>query len=247
MSKSNIEQLTNHQYEFILGARIKSETKELKSQILFKKWGNGITNEFKKERLIKLIVGYSDKRAKKDIQNRNNGIKRLEKRIRTGKLTKDSINNRGYNKFLKIDGNATISLDLEKIKLDSKWDGLKGYITNSSLGPQMIIDQYMQLWQIEKAFRISKTDLKVRPVYHRKASRIESHLLIAFCSYKLYKELERQLIEKNTKLSPEKALDILKSIYGVKTILPASNKQVEIVMAKTKEQKELLSVFNIKF
>jgi transposase len=247
LSKNNIEQLTNNRYEFILGARCKSETKELKCQILSKKWGNGITHEFEKEKLIKLIVGYSDKRAKKDIQNRNNGIKRLEKRIRSGKLTKDSINNRGYNKFLKIDGNATISLDLEKIKDDSKWDGLKGYITNSSLNPQMIIDQYKQLWHIEKAFRISKTDLKVRPVYHRKASRIESHLLIAFCSYKLYKELERQLYEKQTSLSPEKALDILKSIYGVKTILPASNKQVEIVMAKTKEQKDLLSAFNIKF
>lgn len=247
LSKNNIEQLTNHQYEFILGARIKNEAKELKYQILSKKWGKGITHEFENERPIKLIVGYSDKRASKDAHNRNNGIKRLEKRITTGKLTKDSINNRGYNKFLKVDGNATISLDFEKVKDDSKWDGLKGYITNSSLNPQVIINQYKQLWHIEKAFRISKTDLKVRPVYHRKASRIESHLLIAFCSYKLYKELERQLNEKKTNLSPEKELDILKSVYGVKTILPASNKQVEIVMAKTKEQKELLSAFNIKF
>ena len=72
-------------------------------------------------------------------------------------------------------------------------------------------------------------------------------MLIAFCSYKLYKEFERQLNKKLTGLSPEKALDILKSIYGIKTILPVSNKTVEIVMAKTKEQKELLSAFNIEF
>ncbi len=148
---------------------------------------------------------------------------------------------------MKIEGNATISLDLEKITSDSKWDGLKGYITNASLNPQEVIDQYRQLWQIEKAFRISKTDLKVRPIYHRKASRIETHLLIAFCSYKLYKEFERQLVEKHTGLTPEKALDILKSIYGIKTILPVSNRTVEIVMANTKEQKELLSAFNINF
>ncbi len=192
-------------------------------------------------------MSYSEKRARKDTYNRDNGIKRLEKRIKSGKLTKDNINNRGYNKFLKIEGNATISLDLEKINNDSKWDGLKGYITNSSLNPQEVIDQYRQLWQIEKAFRISKTDLKVRPIYHRKANRIESHLIISFCSYKLYKELERQLIEKHTGLSPEKALDILKSIFGVKTILPVSNKTVEIVVANTKEQKELLSAFNIEF
>jgi len=247
LSKSNIDQLLNHGYEFILGARIKNETTELKTQILSKSWSNNSIHEFKKEELIKLIVSYSEKRAKKDAHNRNNGIKRLEKRINSGKLTKDSINNRGYNKFLKIEGDATISLDLDKIHLDSKWDGLKGYITNASLNPQEVIDQYRQLWHIEKAFRISKTDLKVRPVYHRKASRIESHLLISFCSYKLYKELERQLAQKKTGLSPEKALDILKSIYGIKTITPVSNKTVEIVMAKTKEQKRLLSDFNIDF
>jgi transposase len=247
LSKRNIEQLLKHGYEFILGARIKNETKELKSQIISKRWTSGTIGEFKKEERTKLIVSYSEKRAGKDSHNRDNGIKRLQKRIISGKLNKENINNRGYNKFLKIEGNATISLDLEKIASDSKWDGLKGYITNASLNPQEVIDQYRQLWQIEKAFRISKTDLKVRPIYHRKASRIETHLLIAFCSYKLYKEFERQLNEKNTGLSPEKALDILKSIYGVKTTLPVSNKTIEIIMANTKEQKKLLSDFNIQF
>jgi len=52
--------------------------------------------------------------------------------------------NRGYNKFFKIEGNATISLDLEKIIFDSEWDGLKGYTTNASLNPQKVIDQYRQ-------------------------------------------------------------------------------------------------------
>ena len=247
LSKSNTEQLTSYNYEFILGARIKIEANELREQILRKDWQKSTTYEFEKDEQTRLIVSYSGKRAKKDEQNRNNGIKRLEKRIRTGKLTKESLNNRGYNKFLKIEGDAKITLDLEKIQRDRKWDGLKGYITNSSLGAEQIIEQYRQLWQIEKAFRISKTDLKVRPVYHRKANRIESHLLIAFTSYKLYKELERQLKEKDTGLSVEKALDILKSIYGIKTILPVSNKTVEIVMAKTSEQTSLLSAFNIKF
>ncbi len=247
LSKNNIDQLLNYQYEFILGARIKIETNELKSQILSRKWSKSTIHQFEKDELTKLIVSYSEKRSKKDAHNRNNGIKRLEKRIRSGRLTKDNINNRGYNKFLKIEGDARISLDLTKINNDSKWDGLKGYVTNSSLNPQEVIDQYRQLWQIEKAFRISKTDLKIRPIYHRKASRIESHLLISFCSYKLYKEFERQLKEKQTGLSPEKALDVLKSIYGIKTILPVSNKPIDIVMAKSQEQMDLLSAFNVKF
>lgn len=247
LSTSNIEKLLEFEYEFILGARIKTGATKLKSKILSKEWKQGFIYEFEKDEHTKLIVGYSEKRAGKDAQNRDKGIKRLEKRIRSGKLTKENINNRGYNKFLKIEGEAKISLDTEKIRQDGKWDGLKGYITNSTLNPIQIIDQYRQLWQIEKAFRISKTDLKVRPVYHRKANRIKSHLLIAFCSYKLYKEFERQLKKKKTELSPEKALDILKSIYGVKTTMPVSKKLVEIVMAKTREQIELLNAFEIKF
>jgi transposase len=246
LSKRNMELLVKHGYEFILGARIKNETTEIKQQILSKKWDAGIFHEFKKDQSLRLIVDYSEKRAKKDAHNRDNGIKRLEKRIKTGRLTKENINNKGYNKFLKIHGKASISLDKTKIYDDQRWDGLKGYTTNSSMKPTEIITQYKQLWQIEKAFRISKTDLKIRPIYHRKANRIESHLLIAFCAYKLYKEFERQLKEKQVGSSTDKALDILKSIFGVSTILPVSNKSTEIIMANTDEQLKLLTAFDIK-
>ena len=247
LSVRNICQLKKYEYEFILGARIKNETKQLKELILSKQWTDNIRYEFEKNESTRLIVSYSEKRAEKDRNNREKGIKRLEKRIKSGKLTKENINNRGYNKFLKIVGEATISLDLSKEEIDKQWDGLKGYITNSALSSNEVINQYRQLWQIEKAFRISKTDLKVRPIYHRKAERIQTHLIISFCSYKLYKELERQLKEKRTGLSPDKAIDILKSIYGIQTILPISNKPMEIILAKSDEQKEILTAFNVNF
>ncbi len=73
---------------------------------------------------------------------------------------------------------------------------VKGYITNTQLTKDAIIENYNHLWQIEKAFRISKTDLRIRPVYHRLKHRIEAHICIAFCAYKIYKELERQLKKK---------------------------------------------------
>jgi hypothetical protein len=70
---------------------------------------------------------------------------------------------------------------------------------------------YSQLWQIEKAFRISKHDLKIRPIYHRVQRRIESHICLSFVAYKIYKELESQLKEKKLGLSPEKAIDTARS------------------------------------
>jgi len=95
--------------------------------------GNGQSQIIEKEENLKLIISYSDKRAKKDKHNRERGLQRLEKQIKSGKLTKSSINNRGYNKYLVMDGDINISIDKQQFEDDSKWDGLKGYLTNTSL------------------------------------------------------------------------------------------------------------------
>ena len=115
-------------------------------------------------------------------------MSRLEKQIKKGKLTKSNINNRGYNKYLKMEGDVSIEIDYEKFKNDAVWDGLKGYITNSKLKSKEIIENYRNLWHIERAFKMSKTDLKIRPVYHRLRDRIEAHICISFTAYCIYKE-----------------------------------------------------------
>ena len=105
-------------------------------------------------------------------------------------MTKEQLNNRGYNKFLKLTGEVAVEIDEAKIIQAARWDGLKGYITNTNLPPAEIIENYGQLWRIERAFRISKTDLRIRPMYHRRRRRIEAHILVAFVAYTIYKELE---------------------------------------------------------
>jgi len=247
LSNENVTLLLLQNYQFILGARIKNENHSLQKQITPAKWKNGQTRIYPKNNTTRLIVSYSDARAQKDKHNREKGLKRLEKMIRTGKLTKQQINNRGYNKYLKLEGNVQIKIDYEKVNADNKWDGLKGYLTNANLTADEVINHYKQLWHIEKAFRISKTDLKIRPIYHRLRHRIQAHLIIAFCSYKIYKELERQLKVKQSETSTAKAIAIMQSIYTIKTVLPASKEETSIIWAKTEEQKQLLKLFEIKF
>lgn len=247
LSHENIEALCGLHYKFILGARIKNEPKSLQQQILSYVWNNGQTYTIDKEDGVRLIVSYSESRAYNDNKNRERGLRRLEKSVQKGKLTKKHINNRGYNKYLQLNGEVAVSIDYEKINQDKKWDGLKGYITNTEMTATDVIDNYKQLWHIEKAFRISKTDLQIRPIYHRLAHRIQAHLIIAFCSYKLYKELERQLHEKKLNLSAEKAVEIMQSIFTVNTKLPVSGKSIKLIMAKTFEQQQLLTTFNVKF
>jgi transposase len=242
LSTQNIKELQDKNYEFILGARIKNEKQVIKDKILALELKNGKSEIIDKEDNLRLIVSYSDKRAKKDSYNRERGLKRLEKQLKSGKLTKSNINNKGYNKYLRMEGDVKISIDMEKFNQDAKWDGLKGYITNSTLSKDEIIENYGQLWKIEKAFRISKHDLKIRPIYHRLQRRIEAHITINFVAYKIYKELERQLKIKKANISPEKAIDIAKTIYQI--VAKDGKNEIRHILILNEEQKYLSKIFN---
>jgi transposase len=179
LSNDNIKALEDRNYEYIIGARIKNEPEKIKRQILDKQLKDGETIKIKKV-TNRLIIAYAANRATKDEHNRKRGLMRLEKQIKRGKFTKSNINNKGYNKYLKMKGDVMVEIDYEKFAADKCWDGLKGYITNTKLNDKQVIENYKNLWHIEKAFRMSKTDLRIRPIYHRLQSRIEAHICIAF-------------------------------------------------------------------
>jgi transposase len=120
-------------------------------------------------------------------------IKQLEKEYKSGKLTKDKVNKRGYNKFLGISGNIKANINYDKIRNDERWDGLKGYLTYTELLANEVYQKYSELWQIERAFRITKGTLELRPMYHFSKNRIEAHGCICFVAYKVYKEFEEIL------------------------------------------------------
>ncbi len=240
LSTRNIKDLKAKQYEFILGARIKSESDSIKNQILAQLLSDGDFMIITKTDGLRLIVSYSEKRAHKDLKNRERGLKRLEKNLKKGKLTKSHINNRGYNKYLRLEGDISIEIDYQKFNSDGKWDGLKGYLTNTKLSAKEIIDNYNQLWQIEKAFRISKTDLKIRPIYHRNRNRIEAHICIAFAAYTIYKEVERRLAVKKVPLSPARVAELTKTMYTINIKIPETDQWETIPFQWTDEQ-ELVS------
>jgi len=247
ISNNNVTELEERGYRYILGARIRNQPGKVKDQICALDLKNGESKVIWKSKKTALIINYSEKRAKKDLFNRERGLKRLEKQITSGKLNKSNINKRGYNKYLKIEGQMQVAIDREKFAEDAKWDGLKGYQTNDlSLSKEDIIENYGQLWKIEKAFRVSKHDLKIRPIYHRKQRRIEAHICISFAAYKVYKELERLLYEKKANISTEKAIDIAKTIYNIKVRVVGSDQSIVKTIITNEEQKYLLELFDLK-
>ncbi len=242
LSTKNLEALEEKGYEYILGARIKNESKKTKEQIINNYYANREVLCVSIDKNRKLIVSYSIKRAKKDNYNRMRGLKRLEKRIKSGKLTKSNINNRGYNKYLKLEGDISIEIDYSKLEQDKYWDGLKGYITNTKLQNQEVIDNYNELWHIERAFRMSKTDLRIRPIYHRIKERIEAHLCISFAAYSIYKELERMLTTEESSLSVKKAAELTQNMYQITYKLPDSKIIESKLLGMDEQQQELVKI-----
>jgi len=244
LSKKNLENLQSNNYQFILGGRIKNESNARKQEIQSKDIDEGTPIDLE-HTYGRLIVSYSSKRAKKDLFNRKRGLKRIESKVKTGKLTKDAINNRGYNKYLKLNNETDVEVDYNAYYADSKWDGLKGYITNTKLNPLEVIGHYSNLWQVEKAFRMSKSDLRFRPIYHRKVNRIHAHLLICFAAYAIYKELERQIKVHKLPFSVERAVKELKEIQELTYTLPMSKTTKRRILSPNKNQQMILEIFNV--
>jgi transposase len=242
LSNDNIKALEDLQYQYIIGARIKNEAGKIKKQILNRQLSDGQIMTLKKPDNTRLIVAYATNRAVKDEHNRKRGLHRLEKQVKAGKLTKSSINNKGYNKYLRLIGDVTIEIDYEKFSNDQSWDGLKGYITNTNLKDKQVIENYKNLWYIEKAFRMSKTDLRIRPIYHRLKHRIEAHICISFTAYCIYKELERVLYKEKSTLSLKKSAELTHNMYQITYLLPESKHTESNLLKMDNEQAELYQI-----
>lgn len=241
LSRENLNALDREKYPFIVAARIRNETAMTQEEILQRCRGlsNGESVVFEQGNGHRLIVSYSEKRARKDQYNRDRGLRRLKKRVASGRLVKEHLNNRGYNKFLKLTGEVSVEIDDEKVIEHTRWDGLKGYLTNTELPADAVIENYGQLWHIERAFRISKTDLRIRPMYHRRRRRIEAHVLVAFVAYTICKELERRLHEAGIAMSPQRAAELTQTMYEMTFSLPTDPKEHRVLLRMDEEQRQL--------
>ncbi len=242
MTGANVNELEAEGCKYIIGSRIKNEPEDIKRQILSFDKENGVLHEIDKGGGRRLLIGYSDKRAQKDAHNRDKGILRLEKSYRTGRLSKENINRRGYNKFLDMDGNTTVSINYDRIQEDQRWDGLKGYLTNTDIPITDVITAYHNLWNVEKAFRIAKSKIEIRPMFHFTRRRIEAHICICFVALKVYKELERLLKLSDISLSVDKVLNMAKTVTTISVYMP-QNKTHYIKTMPMKRHKPIAKLF----
>lgn len=244
MIRRNISLLRDGGYSFVIGARIKSQGKVVADWIKSLPHEDGLFHEKLLDNGDRLVVTYSSKRAAKDAYNRDKGVERLKKAYASGKITKNNINKRGYSKFLYIEDDIKVGICEDKIREDAAWDGLKGYITNTTLPAAEVVAQYQGLWVVERAFRISKGTLETRPIFHFTEKRIEAHVCLCFVAYKVYKELERVIKELGLSMSVDGVIKIAKTITTIRLKLPLNGKTITRTMMLTEAHLSIKPLFD---
>lgn len=249
-NQNNLKELDAEGFEYIVGARLKNLSENLKEKILDKKCyqGNDDFNiaQFEYEAEKRLVVSYKENRARKDALERTKAIEKLKLKLEKQKNPKGYLSNCSYKKYLKVTGSSSIELDENKIKEASLWDGLHGVITNAKdITNEQILKQYVHLWHVEEAFRITKHDLKVRPIFHWTEKRIKAHLAICFTAYALVRYLEYRVRLQYKNLSIEK---IRQSLIRVQTsILYHTKKKIKFALPSriSQEAKKIYQIMNL--
>jgi hypothetical protein len=187
LSLDNTQKLSQKNLNYIVGARLSNlplkVVKEMTS-CLNKTVGIYFQTETKNGTLI---CDYSVKRATKNRFDREKQIQKAQDQINSpGKIKK--------LRFLKQTSKQKFELNQNLIDKQELLDGIKGYLTNlKDPDPKLTISRYKDLWHVEKSFRIAKSDLQTRPIYHHKLENVKAHILIVFVALAISKSIEIKL------------------------------------------------------
>jgi len=135
------------------------------------------------------VVCLNTRQARKDAADREATVQSLRERLARGART--LIGNKGYRKYVRIE-KESISIDLEKIRAQARFDGEWVLRTNTDLSAGQVALKYKQLWRVEHAFRDMKSRFETRPIFHQRDETIRGHVFCSFLALLLRKELDRR-------------------------------------------------------
>lgn len=220
---------------------------------------------------LRLVIAHNPKAAAERTAERDLKIKALEdlaadwvekldsqevgKRYRGRKLSDGGARARFYHdviearlgKIIRVDLNSelfTYAIDRKARRLAELMDGKLLLVTNTpDLEPQQVIDRYKALADIERGFRVLKSEIEIGPVYHRLPDRIRAHAYLCFIALIIHRVMRQRLRAANTKLSPERALEQLRRIQRHRITL--NRKPHTGVSTMTQDQTAILTSLNV--
>lgn len=273
LSDDNLSYLEENNIPYIVGAKLRSLSKNRQKEILA--WGakvkkleqekeqeqhkeknleaidktesSSYTNNIEINASKRIILSYQKKRAEKDRHDREKSILKLQQKLAKSSNPKNVISNYGYQKYLLIDGEATLRINEEKLNNEMNWDGLSGVYTNQTkLSDTEILSHYRSLWQVEESFRINKHDLSIRPIYHWTPRRVTAHIAISFMAFACVRHLEYRVKTQYKKLSPEIIRQELLKVQAEIIKDNATGKRYLLPVKMSQEAKQLYRIIDIK-
>lgn len=218
MNNINLKTLDEKGFEYVISARIKNSKADIKNKILTEekyvllgKRPSTITGHLAAEstaeepediikaQVIKvedggynLISYFSTARARKDAYDRNKNLEKIVKYLDSS--AKSKLTGALKKSYVKMTRGSKIEIDPIKLAKDELFDGYFGLCTNiQDPRPEELLSYYRGLWQVEQAFRISKHNLAIRPVYHYSERRIRAHFIICYIALALIRFTEFKL------------------------------------------------------
>jgi transposase len=234
-SKKNFHFIKAAGYEYIVSARLKTSSKELRQKIFTEEnyiclerdsgghpvFKYKVINDYRvnyrddqghrHQIFNNLVITWSSKKAKKDVMDRARQIEKAKKMLA---VRKKPTTKKGYQKYIALSGETeVVGIDENRIAEDSIWDGYYGIHTSDrTLDAKSVIDAYHQLWRIEESFRILKSTMKTRPIFHWTPKRIKGHFVVCFLSFVLERALEQKLKNNHVDVSPERLKEAIGSL-----------------------------------
>lgn len=208
LSAQNMKALETEGYRYIVGARLANTTSSFINAIdasVERKDSSMVRLQYPKHD-YEVVCTYSNKRYKKDLYQFDKQLKKAEELVKRKEPGKRA-------KFVKKSENADTPYSIdEALKTKTqKLLGIKGYCTNiptDDLTNEQVVDYYHNLWRVEQTFRMSKTDLKTRPIFHYRHDAVRAHVLLCFMGLMIGKFLELK-----TGLSLRRICDIVWNVH----------------------------------
>jgi Transposase DDE domain len=159
------------------------------------------------------VVCINPEQEEHDRQQREQIVAALKEQLRQG--DKALVGNKGYRRYLKVEGDSHFAIDEAKLKDEARYDGKWVLRTNTELTTAEVALQYKKLWMVEQWFRSCKSLLETRPIYHKRDATIRGHVFCSFLALVLRQELQARLEARGHKLE---WADVMRDLEGVRYV-----------------------------
>jgi hypothetical protein len=204
ISQETINDLDQQGWPYILGARMR-RCKEVREEVLANRGRFRVVHAKSKDlkdpaplkvkevrvQERRYVVCVNEDEVKKDRADRAAIIAGLREQLRAG--DKSLVGNKGYRRFLKVEGPGHFAIDEAKIEDEARYDGTWVLRTSTDLPTAEVAVQFKRLWLVEQWFRACKSLLETRPIYHQRDETIRGHVFCSFLALLLRYELQERL------------------------------------------------------